>query len=276
MVCKGCNGSWVFQDRIDRGKVHQCLDCGKPWQHSVEGQRYKWWSSETKNKVQPPPGLGKSKKGGGQAKHLEVIQKSWGALPEACKDAFKSVGIDYEEKEPEPDIYKMLKPHLQALPEEVKKVVEQAAPQPEETTEATLTRQLKQAVGQIRDLSTKKMGLQTKADQAKAIYKNMLEELKQVTDQIEKIQKDLENLSKTYSTMLAEQRSTDVPGTPKAAPAFVIDGDMADQDMVDVCHLALVSAGFKLTEEQKAQLETACLDQLKKKRKIGSPARHCG
>ena len=46
--------------------------------------------------------------------------------------------------------------------------------------------------------------------------------------------------------------------------------------MVDVSHLALVTAGVTLTPEQKAELEATCLDQLKKKRKIGSPARNCG
>ena len=233
---------------------------------------YEW--KHGKNKVTPPPGLGKPKKGQKQP-HLEVIRKSWSGLPEACKDSFRSIGIDFEEKEQEPDIFEMLKPHLA---DEVKKVVADAAPKQEENTEASLTRQLKQAVGQIRDLSSKKQTLQAKADQAKAIYKNMLEELKQVTEMIEKAQSDMEQLSKTYSSILAKQNVNvnDAPGTPKTKPPPTMDMDMQDQDMVDMCHVALVSAGVQLTDEQKSQLEEACLDQLKKKRKIGSPARHCG
>ena len=210
-MCTGCSKSWVFQDRIDRGKVHQCLECGKPWQQSWNGD-YAWRNSARKTqKVQPPPGLGKQKKGQ-KPTYLEVIKKCWEGLPEAAKDVFKSMGVDGEK---EPDILEMLKPHLDTLPEEVKKVVAEAAPKPEETTEITFTKQLKQAVGQIRDLSSKKQTLQIKADQAKSIYKTMLEELKQVTEMIEKAQKDMEALSKTYSSILARQTEPETPGTPK-------------------------------------------------------------
>ena len=185
-------------------------------------------------------------------------------MSKECKEAFKQAGIDYDEKdEPEPDLYAALKPHLDLLPQEVKALVEKQPVKEEKETD--VTKKLNLAVGQIRDQSTKKQNLQQKADQAKATYKIYLEELKQVNESIEQTQKELETLAKSFGSMLKDEPPEEK--TPRSNGGCAMEDEFA----MDVCHNALATVGVTLTMEQKTQLDAAWAEQLKKKRKVGSP-----
>ena len=181
------------------------------------------------------------------------MQHQWDTLSGECKEAFKKAGIDFDEK-----------PEL--LPKDVKDLVE-SNQTGKEATETDVAKQLKQAVGQIRDQNAKKQSLQQKADQAKATYKIYLEELKQINESITQTQQELENLAKSFGSMLKEEPAEEK--TPRALGGGTI---AMDEDLpVDACHSALASVGVTLTLEQKTQLETVWAEQMRKKRKVGSP-----
>ena len=75
------------------------------------------------------------------------------------QDALKVVGIDYT---PEPELQpleEILKAHIEALPKEVKEAVETLLT-PVKQEPKDVTTQLKVTVGELRQLSNKKAGLQ--------------------------------------------------------------------------------------------------------------------
>ena len=216
--------------------------------------------------------LGKKQQGKkGIPASMAIVQQNWASLPEACRDAFKAAGINFDEAEEEPSLIEMLKPHLATLPETVRQHVEREAGVPA-PKEVDLTKKLKVAVGQIRDLSARKTALQGKADQAKTTYKALLEELKGVTDAIEKSQKELSEVSKEYGTLLAASPVEDASSpkhNTKPAEAMEIEPIEEYQNM-------LAEVGIMPTDEQKTRMETKWIEQQKKKRRLGPPGKHYG
>ena len=272
VVCSHCHSSWVFEDRIHKGKVTQCHQCGQAWKATREPQK-SWQKWHSKHQITPPPGLGKKGRGrkAGLGESWQVVQKVWGNLPDRCKDEFRAMGWDFDDKVEEPSMYDILKPHLDLLPDAARKSVEQMAGVPSEPTETDITKKLKNAVGQIREASAKKVTLQQKADQAKAQYKSLLEELKQITLTIEKAQQELTEVSKNYGSLLASTQPDEI-GTPKAAEK--VTTHMEVDPMTGYVDM-LAEVGVTLSDEQKTQFEAKLAEQQKKKRRLGESG-HCG
>ena len=67
----------------------------------------------------------------------------------------------------------------------------------------------------MRAQSAKKASLQQRADQARAMHKSLLEELKAVAESIENAQRELEAVSKDYGALLPSQPVEEV-GNRKA------------------------------------------------------------
>ena len=87
--------------------------------------------------------------------------------------------------------------HLQSLPPEVnqavEKVIEPAKPEPTAATKFT------NAVGVLKQLSTKKSSLQAKADVVKQQYGALLTELEELQGKIEEAQKELQQHTESYN-----------------------------------------------------------------------------
>lgn len=157
--------------------LHLRLDTAEPGE---PGQRL----------IEAPPGLGGRDKKTNKHPVDDMLKKHWASLSEDVKKALQSAGIDYT---PEPELQSLenvLKAHLQSLPGEVKEAVENLLT-PVKQEPKDVTTKLKATVGELRQLSNKKAGLQKRVDNAKDQYKLLLDELKVVQEQIDKEQQQL-------------------------------------------------------------------------------------
>ena len=186
----------------------------------------------------------------------DLLKKSWTSLNDDVKKALQSVGIDYT---PEPELQPVeviLQAHLEALPKEVKEAVESLVT-PVKQEPKDVTTKLKATVGELRQLSNKKAGLQKGVDNAKDQYKILLEELKTVQEQIDKEQQQLTAQSEAYAKILKEENAEDT-----STETVEVDGDMNDH-----VHKALAQVGILYTDTQKTDLERHLAENKLKRRK---------
>lgn len=151
-----------------------------------------------------------------------TLRKAWGTMPVEVQAALKGVGPDFT---PEPEyqpLEEVLKAHLDALPQELKEVVEGLI-KPAQTATVDVTGQLKATVGELRQLSTKKQSLQRRVDQAKEQYESLLDELKGVQEAIDKEHKQLGDQSEACAKQLKEEA---VPTSPSSD--HVLDPDTTE------------------------------------------------
>ena len=179
------------------------------------------------------------------------------SLSKDVQEALKVVGIDYT---PEPELQpleEVLKAHMEALPKEVKEAVENLlAPVKQEPKDVTT--QLKTTVGELRQLSNKKAGLQKRVDTAKEQYKTLLDELKVVQEMIDKEQQQLTAQSAAYAKLLKEETKEAEAHEP------TVDDDVNEHVMK-----ALAQVGILYTDSQKTELERQLAENMLKRRKKG-------
>lgn len=206
--------------------------------------------------VDRPPGLGARDKKVAKNPVDDLLKKSWTTLNDDVKKALQSVGIDYT---PEPELQPLeviLQAHLEALPKEVREAVENlVAPAKQEPKDVTT--KLKATVGELRQLSNKKAGLQKKVDTAKDQYKILLDELKLVQELIDKEQQQLTAQSEAYAKILKEENVEDTTNETGE-----VDGDMNDHVLK-----ALAQVGILYTDTQKSDLERHLAENKLKRRK---------
>ena len=186
----------------------------------------------------------------------DLLKKSWTNLNDDVKKALQSVGIDYT---PEPELQPLeviLQAHLEALPKEVKEAVESLVT-PAKQEPKDVTTRLKATVGELRQLSNKKAGLQKRVDNAKDQYKILLDELKTVQEQIDKEQQQLTAQSEAYAKLLKEENVEDTTNE-----TVEVDGDMNDHVLK-----ALAQVGILYTDAQKTDLERHLAENKLKRRK---------
>ena len=262
MVCGGCEASWIWTDRVSDSRW-QCDKCHTPWPQTT-------WSMPWRNNprrqartkrdkvvlVDRPPGLGARDKKVAKNPVDDLLKKSWTTLNDDVKKALQSVGIDYT---PEPELQPLeviLQAHLEALPKEVREAVENlVAPAKQEPKDVTT--KLKATVGELRQLSNKKAGLQKKVDTAKDQYKILLDELKMVQELIDKEQQQLTAQSEAYAKILKEENVEDTTNETGE-----VDGDMNDHVLK-----ALAQVGILYTNTQKSDLERHLAENKLKRRK---------
>ena len=206
--------------------------------------------------MEAPPGLGGREKKPVRNPVDDLLKKSWTSLNEDVKKALQSVGIDYT---PEPELQPLeviLQAHLEALPKEVKEAVESLVT-PAKQEPKDVTTKLKATVGELRQLSNKKAGLQKRVDSAKDQYKILLDELKTVQEQIDKEQQQLTAQSEAYAKLLKEENVEDTTNE-----TVDVDGDMNDHVLK-----ALAQVGILYTDAQKTDLERHLAENKLKRRK---------
>ena len=149
----------------------------------------------------------------------------------------------------------LLKAHLEDLPKEVKDAVTNlVAPEKKEPKDVTTL--LKVTVGELRQLSNKKAGLQKRVDQAKEQYRVLLDELKSVQEIIDKEQQQLSARSAAYAKILKEE-TKEAPTTEEAV----------DEDVNDHVLKALAQVGILYTDTQKSDLQRQLAESMLKRRK---------
>lgn len=262
-VCsQGCPTSWIWADRINADRW-KCDKCNQAWPQTTwvsdQSQFPKRRNRPRRDRnvlVERPPGLGHRPQISGVEK---ALQKGWSSLSKEVQEALKVVGIDYT---PEPElqsIEEILKAHIEALPKEVKEAVETlVAPVKQEPKDVTT--QLKTTVGELRQLSNKKAGLQKRVDHAKDQYKTLLEELKLVQEQIDKEQKQLSAQSEAYAKLLKEETVVAADEGQEA----VVDADVNEHVLK-----ALARVGILYTDSQRTDLERQLAENMLKRRKKG-------
>ena len=170
--------------------------------------------------------------------------------------ALQTVGIDYTLEPEMQSLETVLKARLQSLPGEVKEAVENLlAPAKEEPKDVTT--KLKVTVGELRQLSNKKAGLQKKVDDAKDQYKLLLDELKMVQELIDKEQQQLMAQSEAYAELLKEEMKDEC-----AEELPEVDADVNDHVLK-----ALAQVGILRTDSQKTDLEQRLAENMLKRRK---------
>ena len=269
-VCTGCEGSWIWADRVSDQRW--CCDhCGhhwpagqptraKPWQPKVRNRR------EGARRIEAPPGLGPKEKKG---KHPvdDMLRKNWTSLSDDVKKALQTVGIDYTPEPEHPPLEEILKAHIEALPKEVKEAVESLV-HPAKPEPVDVTTKLKVTVGELRQLSHRKAGLQKRVDNAKDQYRVLLDELKTVQEQIDKEQQQLTAQSEAYAKILKEETKEE-PTTESALSAL-------DEDMNDHVLKALAQVGILYTETQKSDLQRQLAESMLKRRKKNEESQPSG
>ena len=259
-VCGGCEGSWIWADRVSSNRW--CCDhCGSSWPTAQAKDRMPQHGSPRPRRARPrrveaPPGLGGREKKPVRNPVDDLLKKSWTSLNEDVKKALQSVGIDYT---PEPELQPLeviLQAHLEALPKEVKEAVESLVT-PAKQEPKDVTTKLKATVGELRQLSNKKAGLQKRVDSAKDQYKILLDELKTVQEQIDKEQQQLTAQSEAYAKLLKEENVEDTTNE-----TVDVDGDMNDHVLK-----ALAQVGILYTDAQKTDLERHLAENKLKRRK---------
>ena len=121
-----------------------------------------------------------------------------------------------------------------------------------------VTTQLKTTVGELRQLSNKKAGLQKRVDNAKEQHKTLLDELKVVQEMIDKEQQQLTAQSAAYAKLLKEEtKEAEVPET------------LVDDDVNEHVMKALAQVGILHTDSQKTELERQLAENMLKRRKKG-------
>ena len=258
LVRRGCEGSWIWADRVNDQRW--CCDhCGQQWP-AGQKQRVSPRPSrqrtrrERARKIDAPPGLGPKDK---QVKHPvdDMLKKNWASLSDDVKKALQTVGIDYTPPPELQPLEELLKAHLEDLPKEVKVAVTNLVT-PVKQEPKDVTSQLKVTVGELRQLSNKKAGLQRKVDYAKEQYRTLLDELKVVQELIDKEQQQLSAQSEAYAKILKEE-TKEAPG-----PVEVVDEDVNDHVLK-----ALAQVGILYTETQKSDLERQLAESMLKRRK---------
>lgn len=128
------------------------------------------------------------------------------------------------------------------------------APAKEEPKDVTT--KLKATVGELRQLSNKKAGLQGKVDTAKEHYKLLLDELKGVQDSIDKEQQQLTAQSEAQAKL------------PKKETSEAADAELPeiDQDTNHHVFKAMAQVCILFTDTRKAELERDLAENLLKHR----------
>ena len=185
----------------------------------------------------------------------KALQQGWTSLTKEVQDALKSLGVDYSPPQEMQPLEELLKAHLEDLPKEVKDAVTNlVAPEKKEPKDVTTL--LKVTVGELRQLSNKKTGLQKRVDHAKEQYRVLLDELKSVQEMIDKEQQQLTAQSEAYAKLLKEETKEE----PSSETAL-------DEDMNDHVLKALAQVGILYTETQKSDLQRQLAESMLKRRK---------
>ena len=225
------------------------------WNFPNKGQQ---WPKKTFRDalISPPPGLHGGRPNKQKNKGIEQkLQEHWSTIPEALRKQLEAMGVKGSEPPPPPDLPKLIKEHLQSLPVELKEEVEKIIEPPK--VEPPLNQKLKQAVGTLKQLSEKKAAVQTKADNIKQQYTQLLQELKETQTKIEAAQKDLQETTNLYNQQLEKDKQVEdeqpLPEEPAAENLLTV----------------MASIGLTATTEQVKEFAQKLSENVMKRRKCG-------
>ena len=148
------------------------------------------------------------------------------------------------------------------MPEDVKEQIERVLQPKEEITEKGETQKLKTAVGHLRDLTNRKLQIQSKVDNLKEQYRVALQELQDIQSEIDTTQKDLKTATEQYAKLVEVKDE---------------HGPTETQVGVDTMLELLQKVGMNYTDAQKEDLQKLLEENHHKRRRVGLPGEgHCG
>ena len=255
-VCRKCNSSWIWSDRIKHGST--CTGCGAawplPWSQAQQGRgakarrrsrsksqaRQKWsqddctaWLS-TQEVPGPPPGLppkpkGKAREVTGSVVPEDVVRDLFAQADGPMTELLRKAGLS-EPAAPAPDLASLCKAHIDSMPDAIKQalqndVVEQT---PAQVTGAA-GRALNKATAVLKGKVMQKVALQDRLNKSKAAYATLLSDMSQLDTELKAHQEEVTRCQKELEARVAE--------APVPEPL---------QDL----HAALREAGLDATPEQ--------------------------
>lgn len=148
-----------------------------------------------------------------------------------------------------------MKEHLQSLPTDLKEAVEKIVEPPK--SEPPLNQKLKQAVGTLKQLSEKKASIQTRADNVKQQYTQLLQDLKEIQGKIETAQKELQETTHLYNQQLEKDKEKEDEES--------VQEEITAENLLTV----LASLGFYASAEQAKEFANELGENVMKRRKCG-------
>ncbi|CAE7263410.1 unnamed protein product [Symbiodinium sp. CCMP2592] len=211
------------------------------------------WKPKEESKPEPPPGLpftgflGSMGKGKGKGKHPEMkdsgaaTQALWASASPEQKSLLQQLGFQDPNHAEPADLKSLVKAHMDQLPDSLKKAIESLEPRAPEPTATELmlsaTKKFKSSSSELRQLIQKSAGLQIKIDRAKAVYADLLDQMKNVQTELSDKQSEVTQLQKDLEAKV--QSGAESPSVPDKATVL----------------LALTQCGITLSSEQQALLE---------------------
>ncbi|OLQ00851.1 hypothetical protein AK812_SmicGene16464 [Symbiodinium microadriaticum] len=158
-------------------------------------------------------GAVKAAESGNDEGHAEAVKSLFASASEVQRGLLTQLGLQ-EPAEAPPDLAALCKQHINSLPPDIRKLVDETPEKPQTAQElmSEKSKKFKLATADLRDLIFKKSALQLRLNKHKELYTAMLEDMKSINEK-------LEDKQKAVSSMQIElQASVDVAQVPEALP----------------------------------------------------------
>ena len=236
-VC-GC-GAWIYDRRIEG---HPQCGCGKFWpkprKPARNGGTARLRHHEPPTQSQTPPKPPKT------PKIFRALEGVWKLLPDEARQEMTKVGFKppaAAEPTAEESLLAMLQAHEAELPQEIRALVQtrvQGPPPSATEVEIKATNDLKGASGRLRDLGHKKIRLQGRIDEVKAVLTGLYGEMKDLLQELKEAEANMDALAQAFKAKVLQ--------TPTSMEAEEFD-----------CETALATIGVALDTTQSQKLQEA-------------------
>ena len=142
---------------------------------------------------------------------LKALEGVWEMLPDEARQEMTKVGFRppvAAEPTAEEALLTMLQQHEEELPQEIQKMIQArvSGPPPSATeVEIKATNDLKGASGRLRDLGHKKIRLQGRIDEVKAVLTGLYAEMKDLLQELQEAEAKMESLAQGAEDMDIEE-----------------------------------------------------------------------
>ncbi|CAE7324438.1 unnamed protein product, partial [Symbiodinium microadriaticum] len=158
-------------------------------------------------------GAVKAAESGNDEGHAEAVKSLFASASEEQRGLLTQLGLQ-EPAEAPPDLAALCKQHINSLPPDIRKLVDETPEKPQTAQElmSEKSKKFKLATADLRDLIFKKSALQLRLNKHKELYTAMLEDMKSINEKLEDKQKAVSSLQ------IELQASVDVAQVPEALP----------------------------------------------------------
>ena len=158
-------------------------------------------------------GAARAAASGNETGHAEAVKSLFASASEVQRGLLTQLGLQEPEEAPQ-DLAALCKQHINSLPPDIRKLVDEPPEKPPTAQElmSEKSKKFKLATADLRDLIFKKSALQLRLNKHKELYAAMLEDMKSINEKLEDKQKAVSSLQ------IELQASVDVAPVPEALP----------------------------------------------------------